>query len=249
MSTQATEAEAKRVALVTGASRGIGAAVIKALGERFEVHGTATSEEGAAAVSETIKDAGHSGKGHVYRAGNADDLARLTEALPAADALVCNAGISRDGLFVRMKDEALSEVLEVNLADPFRLARHYVQGMARARRGRIVMLSSVVASTGNAGQANYVASKAGIEGLVRTLAREYGRRGITVNAVAPGYIDTDMTREKISDKVREELLGNIPLARTGLPGEVASVIAFLASDEASYVTGATIPVNGGLSMG
>ena len=247
MSTQDTDV--KDIALVTGASRGIGAATLKALGMSCVVHGTATSESGAKAIDETIASAGHEGKGHLYRAGEQGDLERLMESLPAVDVLVCNAGINRDGIFMRMKDADFSDVIEANLAAPFKLTQQYIKGMIKARKGRIIMVTSVVASTGNAGQANYVASKAGLEGLTKSLAREYGRRGVTVNAVAPGLIDTDMTREKISDEVKEALLSSIPLHRAGEPEEVASVIAFLASDAASYITGATIAVNGGMSMG
>ena len=246
---EARDDNKKKIALITGASRGIGAAVLKRLGERFVVHGTATSEKGVEAIAEAIANSGFEGKGHVYRSGSNEDLERLAQKVPSAHVLVCNAGMSKDGIYIRMGEDDYKAVMDANLAGPFMLAKRYIHGMVKARGGRVIMLSSVVAKTGNAGQANYVASKAGLEGLARSLAIEYGGRGITVNSVAPGFIDTDMTKKGMSDKAREHLLGLIPLGRGGTPEEVASVIAFLASDEASYITGATIAVNGGLSMG
>lgn len=247
MNTQ--EGKEKRVALVTGASRGIGAAALNALGASCVVHGTATGEDGVAKINDAIASSGFEGSGHLYRAGDDGHLKALTESLPKVDILVCNAGMNKDGIFMRMRDEDFSDVIEANLAAPFKLARHYVRNMVKARWGRIIMVTSVVASTGNVGQANYVASKAGLEGLAKTLAQEYGGKGVTVNSVAPGLIDTDMTREKMNEQVKEALVNNIPLNRAGTPEEVAAAIAFLASDEAGYITGATIAVNGGLSMG
>lgn len=243
-----TSAEVQ-TALVTGASRGIGAAILAALGrDGFVVHGTATTVEGAQAVTAVIRAGGWKGEGHVWQAVARLGVAELAATLPAVDVLVCNAGIARDGLIMRCKDEHWDSVLEVNLSATFRLARHYVRPMIRNRNGRIIMLSSVVARLGNAGQANYAASKAGLEGLARSLAREVGGRGITVNAVAPGFIETDMTAQTLVGEAKEQLLAQIPAGRVGSPEEVAAVVSFLASAKASYVTGATIPVNGGLLM-
>ena len=231
-------------ALVTGASRGIGAAVLARLAaDGHRVLGTATSTKGAAAISAT----GH-GAGLVYDAADPEAAAALAAQTGAVDVLVCNAGITRDGMFMRMGDDDVDAVLGVNLAAPLRLARAYVRAMAKARFGRIILMSSVIARLGNAGQANYAAAKAGLEGLARALAREFGSRDITVNAVAPGFIETDMTAKALTGELKEKLLAQIPLGRVGSCNDVAAVVAFLASKEAGYVTGATIPVNGGLLM-
>ena len=231
-------------ALVTGASRGIGAAVFASLAkDGFAATGTATTAKGAEAINATGL-----GAGLVYDAANARSTDALLEQLPAVDVLVCNAGITKDGMFMRMGDGDLASVLEVNLAAPFRLARSYVRPMAKARFGRIILLSSVIARLGNAGQANYAASKGAIEALARSLAREFGSRGITVNAVAPGFIETEMTKEVLVGELRGKLVDQIPLGRVGEPGDVAAAVSFLASKEAGYITGATIPVNGGLLM-
>ena len=239
----------KQIALVTGASRGIGAATLEKLAKaNFTIYGTATSDAGVEKITAKIKELNAEGSGILYRATEDTDYDNLLKELPAVDVLVCNAGITKDGLFIRMGVVDLQEVIDVNLTAPFKLAKMYVRGMMKKRFGRIIMVSSVVAKLGNAGQANYVASKAGIEGLVRTLANEFGSRGITVNAVAPGFIDTDMTKDVFVDKLKEDLLKLIPLNRTGQPAEVAAIIAFLASNDAAYITGATIPVNGGLLM-
>lgn len=235
---------ASKVALVTGASRGIGAAIVATLSKQgFVVHGTATSSSGVEAISST------GASGHLWQADDPGTDAKLLEALPQVDVLVCNAGITRDDLFMRMQDEEFSKVLEVNLHAPFRLTKAYLRPMMKQRFGRIIMLSSVVATLGNAGQANYVASKAGLEGMVRSLAREIASRGITVNAVAPGFIDTDMTKEVLTGEIKDKLLAQIPTGRIGTPQDVAGAVAFLATDAASYITGATIPVNGGMVMG
>ncbi|MBF2735830.1 MAG: 3-oxoacyl-ACP reductase FabG [Betaproteobacteria bacterium AqS2] len=241
--------DAKRTALVTGASRGIGAAVLARLAAAgLRVHGTATTAAGAAAIDARLAELGAEGSGVAFRADEEADYEALAAAVPAVDVLVCNAGVTRDGMFMRMAEDDMRAVLEVNLLAPMRLAKQYVRGMAKARFGRIIMVSSVIARLGNAGQANYAASKAGLEGLVRSLAREFGARAVTANAVAPGFIDTDMTKDVLVGDVRDRLLAQIPLGRTGAAEEVAELVAFLASDAAGYITGATLPVNGGLDM-
>lgn len=238
-----------RAALVTGASRGIGAAVLARLAKAgLRVHGTATTAAGAAAIDARLAELGAAGGGLAFRADAEEDYAALAAAVPAVDVLVCNAGVTRDGMFMRMGEDDMRAVLDVNLLGPMRLAKQYVRGMAKARFGRIIMVSSVIARLGNAGQANYAASKAGLEGLVRSLAREFGPRAVTANAVAPGFIDTDMTKDVLVGDVRDRLLARIPLGRTGQAEEVAELVAFLASDAAGYITGATLPVNGGLDM-
>ena len=245
-----TPKQKQPVALVTGASRGIGFAILRRLvAEGFAVHGTATTREAAMRIEYELKDTNNQGAAHVYEASNEIHHADLIKAVPEVDALVCNAGITRDMMSMRMSDEDFERVLTVNLTAPFKLARHYLRAMLQKRSGRIVMISSVVASTGNTGQANYAASKAGIEGMVRSLAKEVSRRNITVNAVAPGLIDTHMTMAAISSAVRDKLIDQIPAGRIGTAEEVSDAVAFLVSAQARYITGATIPVNGGLYMG
>ena len=238
------------VVLVTGASRGIGAAIADALASAgYRVAGTATSEAGAAAIGERL---GASGQGFVLDVS--DDvsveagLAAVTEALGAPQVLVNNAGITRDNLLMRMKPEEWDAVMDTNVGGLYRLCRRVLRPMMKARKGRIVNVSSVIARMGNAGQSNYAASKAAIEGFTRALAQEVGSRGITVNAVAPGFIETEMT-DGISEGQREQLLARVPLGRLGSPEEIAAVVVFLASDAAAYVTGETLHVNGGMYMG
>lgn len=244
--------EEKGLALVTGASRGIGKAIALALGEQgFCVAGTATSDKGAQAISDYLAENNIEGKG--FSADVSDDasveqlLSAVSEAFAAPSVLVNNAGITRDNLLMRMKSDDWSAVIETNLGAMFRLCKASVKAMTRARRGRIINISSVVGASGNAGQTNYAASKAGIEGFTRSLAKEVGSRGITVNAVAPGFIETDMTRE-LPEQQRDALLGQIPLQRLGQPEEIAAVVAFLASDAGAYITGETLHVNGGMYM-
>ncbi|MEQ8956137.1 MAG: 3-oxoacyl-ACP reductase FabG [Gammaproteobacteria bacterium] len=245
--------DSARVALVTGASRGIGKAIALALAEQdFTVIGTATTAQGADSIAAYLKDAGNGGTGLAVDVSSDASVAELIKAIesqyssPAV--LVNNAGITRDNLFLRMKDDEWHSVIETNLNSLFRLCKACVKSMTRARWGRIINISSVVGSSGNPGQANYAASKAGIEGFTRALAKEIGSRGITVNAIAPGFIETDMTRE-LSAQQAEALLTQIPLGRLGQASEIASAVAFLASDAAAYITGETLHVNGGMYMG
>jgi 3-oxoacyl-[acyl-carrier protein] reductase len=241
-----------KVALVTGASRGIGQAIALELGRQGAVVvGTATTASGAERISETLKANGVEGKGLVLDVGNDESVASVLEHiqqdLGQPLILVNNAGITRDNLMLRMKDDEWFDVINTNLNSLYRLSKAVLRGMTKARYGRIINIGSVVGAMGNAGQVNYAAAKAGLEGFGRALAREVGSRAITVNAVAPGFIDTDMTRE-LPEAQREALLTQIPLGRLGQAQEIANVVAFLASDGAAYVTGATIPVNGGMYM-
>lgn len=241
-----------QVALVTGASRGIGQAVALELGRRgASVVGTATSEAGAEAIAASFAAAGISGSGKVLDvtdAGACETLVGEVEKTfgPVA-ILVNNAGITRDNLAMRMKDEEWDAVIDTNLKAVFRMSRLVTRGMMKARSGRIINITSVVASAGNPGQANYAAAKAGVAGMSRALARELGSRNITVNCVAPGFIDTDMTRA-LPESARTALVGQIAVGRLGRAEEVAAAVAFLASLEASYVTGTTMHVNGGMYM-
>ncbi|MDO8332614.1 MAG: 3-oxoacyl-ACP reductase FabG [Pseudomonas sp.] len=241
-----------KVALVTGASRGIGQAIALELGRQGAVViGTATTSGGAERIAETLKAAGVEGAGLVLDVSNSESvtttLEHIQQHLGQPLILVNNAGITRDNLMLRMKDDEWFDVINTNLNSAYRLSKAVLRGMTKARWGRIVNISSVVGAMGNAGQSNYAASKAGLEGFSRALAREIGSRAITVNSVAPGFIDTDMTRE-LPDAQREALLAQIPLGRLGQAEEIAKVVAFLVSDGAAYVTGATIPVNGGMYM-
>ncbi|WPO98756.1 3-oxoacyl-ACP reductase FabG [Pseudomonas sp. HR96] len=241
-----------KVALVTGASRGIGQAIALELGRLgATVIGTATSAAGAERIAATLKEHGVTGTGLALNvcdeASVSAALAAIQEQFGAPAILVNNAGITRDNLMMRMKDDEWNDVIDTNLNSLFRLSKGVLRGMTKARWGRIISIGSVVGAMGNGGQVNYAAAKAGLEGFSRALAREVGVRGVTVNSVTPGFIDTDMTRE-LPQAQREALLTQIPLGRLGQAEEIAQVVAFLASEGAGYVTGATIPVNGGMYM-
>ncbi|MBH3444592.1 MULTISPECIES: 3-oxoacyl-ACP reductase FabG [Pseudomonas] len=242
-----------KVALVTGASRGIGQAIALELGRQGAiVVGTATSASGAERIAATLKEHGIQGAGFELNVTSDESvsavLAGIQEQFGAPVAiLVNNAGITRDNLMMRMKDDEWYDVIDTNLNSLYRLSKGVLRGMTKARWGRIISIGSVVGAMGNAGQVNYAAAKAGLEGFSRAMAREVGSRSITVNSVTPGFIDTDMTRE-LPEAQREALQTQIPLGRLGQAQEIASVVAFLASDGAAYVTGATIPVNGGMYM-
>ena len=241
-----------KVALVTGASRGIGRAIALQLGAQgATVIGTATSESGAQSISQALQDSGIQGAGMVLNVCDADSVAATLERIQtefgAPLILVNNAGITRDNLMLRMKDDEWFDVIDTNLHSLYRMSKAVLRGMTKARWGRIISIGSVVGAMGNAGQVNYAAAKAGLEGFGRALAREVGSRSITVNAVAPGFIDTDMTRD-LPEAQRDALLTQIPLGRLGQAQEIANVVGFLASEQASYVTGTTIPVTGGMYM-
>jgi 3-oxoacyl-[acyl-carrier protein] reductase len=238
------------VALVTGASRGIGAAIAKRLSaEGARVIGTATTEEGAARISAQLGAEG--GRGAVLdvtRQDSIDGLIADIESKEGALGILCNnAGITRDGLLLRMKQDDWDAVLQTNLASVFRLSKAVLRGMMKARKGRIISITSVVGLMGNPGQANYAAAKAGILGFTKSLAREVGSRSITVNAIAPGFIDTDMTRA-LNEAQHTALNSQIPLGRLGQPAEIAAAVAFLCSADAAYITGETLHVNGGMYM-
>nr|WP_315264697.1 3-oxoacyl-ACP reductase FabG [Moraxella osloensis] len=240
----------QRIALVTGASRGIGQAIAKRLAnEGYIVIGTATSEKGAAAVNDYLQELG--GAGRVLNVQDAEQISQLFDSIEKefgnVQVLVNNAGITQDGLLMRMDDNAWERVLDVNLTSVFRTSKRAMKGMMKARQGRIINITSVVAAMGNAGQTNYTASKAGIEGFTRSLAREIGSRQITVNCVAPGFIDTDMTSE-LDEALIQSMLNAVPLARLGKPEDIAAAVNFLASEEAGYITGTVLDVNGGMYM-
>ena len=243
---------AGRTALVTGATRGIGLAIALRLAtDGATVVGTATTEEGAAKISALLNDVGNSGTGMKL---DVTDAAAMDSVLAAIEAkygavtiLVNNAGITRDNLLLRMKDDEWDAVMATNLRPAFRLAKAVLRGMMKARHGRIIQIGSVVGSSGNPGQANYSAAKAALLGFTKSLAQEVGSRNITVNCVAPGFVDTDMTKA-LPDAARETLLSRIPLGRLGTPEDIAHAVAFLASSGAGYVTGATLHVNGGMYM-
>ena len=242
----------EKVALVTGASRGIGRAIALQLAqEGFTVVGTATSQAGADGISTALADIDAKGRGMVLDVTDADQLtdviASITREHGPIQVLINNAGITRDNLLLRMKDEEWSSIIETNLTSVFRVTRACLRGMMKARWGRIVNIGSVVGSTGNPGQANYAAAKAGMLGFTKSLAKEVGSRGITVNVVAPGFIDTDMTRE-LPQEQRQALLDVIPLGRLGEAEEIAHAVSFLCSDKAAYITGETLHVNGGMFM-
>ena len=241
-----------KVALVTGATRGIGRAIALALGRRgATVVGSATTEAGAGSITAYLGELGIKGKGIVL---NVTDAGAVESALSAIQAdwgdiaiLVNNAGITRDTLLLRMKDDDWDAVHDTNLKSVFRLCRSVLRPMMKARHGRIINIGSIVGSSGNPGQVNYVAAKAGLVGLTKALAQEVGSRGITVNCVAPGFVDTDMTRV-LTEEQKTKLLAHIPLGRMGRPDDIAEAVAYLASDQAGYVTGTTLHVNGGMYM-
>ncbi|MCC5824547.1 3-oxoacyl-ACP reductase FabG [Alkalimonas sp.] len=238
-----------KVALVTGASRGIGRAIAEQLkAQGAIVVGTATSEKGAAAIAEYL---GQPNAGLVLNVTDTDSieacLASIKNNFGDIDILVNNAGITRDNLLMRMKDEEWFDIMQTNLTSVFRLSKAVLRSMMKKRYGRIITIGSVVGSMGNAGQTNYAAAKAGVLGFTKSLAREVASRGVTVNAVAPGFIDTDMTKE-LSDDQKEAIFGQVPANRLGQPAEIAATVAFLASEPAAYITGETIHVNGGMYM-
>jgi 3-oxoacyl-[acyl-carrier protein] reductase len=242
----------QKVALVTGASRGIGAAISDNLGKQNHiVIGTATSESGAQRITERFAEKGIEGAGmllDVTDSNSVDNLIKgVADEYGAPTILVNNAGITKDNLLLRMKEDEWTDVVNTNLTSIYRLSKACLKSMTRARWGRIVNISSVVGSMGNAGQSNYSATKAGVSGFSRSLAKEVGSRGITVNTVAPGFIDTDMTKD-LPEASKEAMLSQIPLSRLGSPDEIAAVVSFLVSDSAGYITGETIHVNGGMYM-
>lgn len=239
----------KKLAIVTGASRGIGRAIAeKLVADGFFVVGTATSASGAEAISAYLGD---NGKGYALNVADAASIEgfidSVSESYVTPAVLVNNAGITRDNLLMRMKDEEWDDIINTNLTSVFRMSKAVLRAMMKARYGRIINISSVVGSTGNAGQTNYAAAKAGIVGFSKSMAKEVGSRGITVNTVAPGFIDTDMTKE-LSDDIKNGLLSAIAVGRLGQPEEIAHAVSFLASEQAAYITGETLHVNGGMFM-
>ena len=240
---------AKQIALVTGASRGIGRAIAERLADDgFFVVGTATSDAGADSISGYL---GENGKGIKLDVADVESIAEVIKAINdefgAPTVLVNNAGITRDNLLMRMKDDEWGDIINTNLTSVFRMSKAVLRGMMKAKTGRIINISSVVGFTGNAGQVNYAAAKAGMVGFAKSMAKEVGSRNITVNTVAPGFIDTDMTKE-LSDDIKNVLLSSIPLSRLGEAKEIAHTVAFLASAGAGYITGETLHVNGGMFM-
>ncbi len=238
-----------KVALVTGASRGIGRSIAELLVERgATVIGTATSENGANAISEYL---GSNGKGLALNVTEIDSvesvLKTINDEFGSIDILVNNAGITRDNLLMRMKDDEWTDIIDTNLTSIFRLSKAVLRGMMKKRSGRIINVGSVVGTMGNAGQTNYAAAKAGVIGFTKSMAREVASRGVTVNTVAPGFIETDMTKA-LNDEQRAATLSQVPAGRLGDPREIASAVAFLASPEAAYITGETLHVNGGMYM-
>jgi 3-oxoacyl-[acyl-carrier protein] reductase len=245
--------ETAKVALVTGASRGIGKAIaVRLVAGGYTVIGTATSATGADAITAYLQAAGNHGCGFTLDVASDDSVAEVMKAIGARYGapliLVNNAGITRDNLLMRMKSDEWHGVIDTNLNSLYRVTKACLRGMTKARWGRIVNITSVVGSMGNAGQSNYAATKAGAEGFSRAMARELGSRSVTVNCVAPGFIDTDMTRELTEDQ-RELMLSQIPLSRLGAPEEIADLVGFLCGESAGYITGETVHINGGMHMG
>lgn len=239
----------KKIALVTGASRGIGRAIAEQLArDGFFVIGTATSDSGAEAISIYLGDNGRGLKLNVTDSDSIENIIKsINDEYGTPAVLVNNAGITRDNLLMRMKDDEWDEIIATNLTSVFRMSKAVLRGMMKAKSGRIINISSVVGVTGNAGQANYAAAKAGMIGFAKSMAKEVGSRNITINTVAPGFIDTDMTRE-LSVEHKQTLLSAIPLGRLGEANEIANAVSFLASDKAAYITGETLHVNGGMFM-
>lgn len=241
-----------RVALVTGATRGIGQAITQRLVlDGYTVIGTATTDYGAEKISAAITEAGGNGAGMKLDVSNSESINEVVKSIASGFGtpviLINNAGITRDNLLMRMKDDEWDDIISTNLSSVFRMSKVCLRGMMKARYGRIVNIASVVGATGNAGQANYSAAKAGMIGFSKSLAREVGSRNITVNSVAPGFIDTDMTRA-LAEEQTSALMASIPLARLGNVDEIAHAVAFLVSDSAGYITGETLHVNGGMFM-
>ena len=239
-----------KIVLVTGASRGIGQAIALSLGNAgATVIGTATSDNGAAAISDTLKDNNIVGQGLTLNVTNNDQISEvmstIAENYGAVDILVNNAGITRDNLLMRMKEEEWDEIMNTNLASVYKMSKAVLRGMMKKKAGRIISIASVVGAMGNAGQANYAAAKAGIMGFTKSLAREVGPRGITVNAVAPGFIQTDMT-DALPEEQKASLAAQIPMGRLGSPDEIAQTVLFLAGDGGAYITAQTLHVNGGM---
>ena len=241
-----------KVALVTGASRGIGLAIAKGLAKAgATVVGTATTENGAEGITEYLKEMNAQGAGVVMDVSDGESVKSAFDSVKTnfdlPNIVVNNAGITRDNILLRMKDDEWDSVVNTNLSSVFRVTKLCLRGMSKSRWGRIINIGSVVGATGNAGQANYAAAKAGLDGFTRSVAREFGSRGITANVVAPGFIDTDMTKA-LPEAQREALLAQIPLGRLGNPDDIAQTVVFLCGDSGSYITGACIPVNGGMNM-
>jgi len=241
-----------KIALVTGATRGIGRAIALNLGQQgATVVGTATSEAGAETISAFLQEAGVTGSGMVLNVTNADSIEAVVSETEtqygAPTILVNNAGITRDNLLMRMKDDEWNDIIDTNLTPIFKVTKRCLRAMTKARWGRIITITSVVGVMGNAGQTNYAAAKAGVIGFSKSLAREVGARGITVNTVAPGFIDTDMT-SSLSDDHKTALLSQVPIKRLGEPEEIAAAVSFLASEPAAYITGENLNVNGGMYM-
>ena len=241
-----------KICLVTGATRGIGKAIAQQLGvQGATVIGTATSEGGAQAISDSLKELGIKGQGMVLNVSELDSiesvLKSITEQYGVITVLVNNAGITRDNLMMRMKEDEWDDIMNTNLKSVYRLSKGVLRGMMKARNGRIINITSVVGVSGNAGQANYSAAKAGVIGFSKSLGQEVASRGVTVNAVAPGFINTDMTKA-LSEDIIDKMTANIPAARLGTPEDIAASVVFLASDESAYMTGTTLHVNGGMYM-
>lgn len=241
-----------KICLVTGATRGIGKSIAEKLGQQgAKVIGTATSESGAESISNYLAEAGIAGEGRVLNVTDGDSvdalIAHISEQYSAVDVLVNNAGITRDNLMMRMKEDEWDDIMSTNLKSVYRLSKAVLRGMMKARNGRIINITSVVGVSGNAGQANYAAAKAGVIGFTKSLAQEIASRGVTVNAIAPGFINTDMTKALNEDQVAK-MTANIPASRLGEPHDIAAGVVFLAADESAYVNGITLHINGGMYM-